>query len=161
MVLLSISAAARAVGKDRSTLHRFINKGKLSTNADPVTGAKCIDTSELIRVFGPLVGDGSISDAATVASAVENSTTQQAIFTTVEVLKEQLRLSQLREQKLLAMLEREQEARRNLEQRLLPASSTEQKTLQGEYQASNEDAQTETGDGKGEHKGFWARLFGG
>ena len=159
MVLLSISAAARAVGKDRGTLHRFINKGKLSTSVDTVTGAKCIDTAELIRVFGPLVGDGSISDTATVASAVESNTAQQAMFTTVEVLKEQLRLSQLREQKLLAMLEREQEARRNLEQRLLPPSTAESQTQQEEHQEASEDAgQTETGK---KPRGFWARLFGG
>ncbi len=51
MALVSISEAARLIGKSRTTIHRYISNGKLSTCADKI-GAKKLDTSELLRVFG-------------------------------------------------------------------------------------------------------------
>lgn len=52
MALVTISEAARLTGKARSTLHKYIKQGKLSTTTDSETGTKKVDTSELIRVFG-------------------------------------------------------------------------------------------------------------
>ncbi|WP_444822903.1 hypothetical protein, partial [Vibrio parahaemolyticus] len=54
MALVSISEAARLTGKARSTLHKYIKQGKLSTTTDKNTGSKSIETSELIRVFGKI-----------------------------------------------------------------------------------------------------------
>ncbi|MGC4734505.1 DNA-binding protein, partial [Providencia hangzhouensis] len=54
MALVSISEAARLTGKARSTLHKYIKQGKLSTTTDQNTGNKSIETSELIRVFGKI-----------------------------------------------------------------------------------------------------------
>ena len=51
--LLSITEAAHVVGKSRATLHRHIRAGKLNTTTDSA-GIKCIDTSELLRVYGEL-----------------------------------------------------------------------------------------------------------
>ncbi|HIE4221734.1 TPA: helix-turn-helix domain-containing protein [Proteus mirabilis] len=51
MAQVSISEAARLIGKSRTTLHRYISTGKLSTCTDE-HGAKKLDTSELLRVFG-------------------------------------------------------------------------------------------------------------
>lgn len=51
MALVSISEAARLIGKSRTTIHRYISNGKLSTCTDKL-GAKKLDTSELLRVFG-------------------------------------------------------------------------------------------------------------
>ena len=50
-VLFSLSAAAKAVGKGKSTLHNAIRSGRLSAtrNAD---GTYSIDASELARVYG-------------------------------------------------------------------------------------------------------------
>lgn len=51
MTKISVSEAARLYGKDRKTLYRHINKGRLS--AGPVEdGVRLIDMSELIRVYG-------------------------------------------------------------------------------------------------------------
>lgn len=50
MALISISEAARLAGKNRTTLYKYINKGKLSVVAS-VNGMKKIDISELLRVF--------------------------------------------------------------------------------------------------------------
>ena len=58
MALLSISAAARAAGKDRGTIKRYLKDGRLSSTPDP-QGNHRIDTSEIQRVFGALVADGS------------------------------------------------------------------------------------------------------
>lgn len=51
MAKVSISEAARLTGKSRTTLHRLIKTGELST-CSGVRNAKMIDISELIRVFG-------------------------------------------------------------------------------------------------------------
>lgn len=53
MAKVSISEAARLTGKSRTTLHRLIKTGDLSTCAG-VRNAKMIDISELIRVFGDI-----------------------------------------------------------------------------------------------------------
>ena len=51
MAQLSISAAAKLVGKDRKTLYRLVKDGTLSaTQSD--SGQRQVETSELLRVFG-------------------------------------------------------------------------------------------------------------
>jgi len=57
MAHVSISEAARLTGKSRTTLHRLINTGELSTCRGE-RNAKMIEISELLRVFGafPLTG---------------------------------------------------------------------------------------------------------
>lgn len=53
MTKISISEAARLTGKSRTTLHRLIKTGELST-CHGARNARMVDVSELIRVFGPL-----------------------------------------------------------------------------------------------------------
>lgn len=53
MALVSKSKAARLAGVSRTTIHRYINEGKLSES-----GGK-IDTSELVRVFGEITEQDS------------------------------------------------------------------------------------------------------
>ena len=53
MAKISISEAARLTGKSRTTLHRLITTGELST-CHGARNARMVDVSELIRVFGPL-----------------------------------------------------------------------------------------------------------
>jgi len=55
MAKISISEAARLTGKSRTTLHRFIKTGELSTCSGE-RNAKMLDTSELLRVFGSFSG---------------------------------------------------------------------------------------------------------
>ena len=54
MARVSISEAARLTGKSRTTLHRLIKTGDLSTCSGE-RNAKMVDTSELLRVFGAFV----------------------------------------------------------------------------------------------------------
>lgn len=53
MAKLNLSQAAKAVGKNRVTLWRHINTGKLSAERDR-DGNPLVDTSELIRVYGEI-----------------------------------------------------------------------------------------------------------
>lgn len=53
MAKVSISEAARLTGKSRTTLHRLIKTGELSTCYGE-RNARMVDVSELIRVFGTL-----------------------------------------------------------------------------------------------------------
>lgn len=53
MAMVSVSEAARLTGKSRTTLHRLIKTGELSTCKGD-RNKKLIDTSELLRVFGVL-----------------------------------------------------------------------------------------------------------
>lgn len=59
MAKVSISEAARLTGKSRTTLHRLIKTGELSTCAG-VRNSKMIDISELVRVFGELEMPASV-----------------------------------------------------------------------------------------------------
>ena len=53
MALLSVSEAAKLVGKSVKTIYRHIDTGKLSFTRND-NGAKSIDTSELVRAYGEL-----------------------------------------------------------------------------------------------------------
>ena len=71
MTLVSISEAARLTGKARSTLHNYIKQGKLSTTTDRGNSKK-IEISELLRVFGPLIGVAS--DTVTTVAKQQQTT---------------------------------------------------------------------------------------
>lgn len=125
----TISAAARAAGTSRASIQRAIKSGRLSATVND-RGERVIDLSELLRAFGPLKGDAE--HPRTLANmdderldTPERAPPEQAI---IEVLREhltdareQLRESQQEKARLLAMLEGEQQARRDLETKLLPA----------------------------------------
>ncbi|WP_223304720.1 helix-turn-helix transcriptional regulator [Klebsiella pneumoniae] len=74
MARVSISEAARLTGKSRTTLHRLIRAGDLSTCSGE-RNAKMVDTSELLRVFGPFEQpkgehhSGQVSEQRDTASA--------------------------------------------------------------------------------------------
>lgn len=138
MALLNISSAARAAGKDRNTIKRYLNDGRLSSSKD-ASGKTVIDTAELMRVFGSLATEGSTgAPAEAPAAAPENTTMHQlTIETLVQQLKaaqEREKAAQEREEWLKGQLAAEQERSRELERRMLPPGE--------------------------EKKGFFARVFG-
>ena len=138
MAKLNISAAARAVGKDRGTIQRYIKSGKLSATKN-TAGYSEVDTAELIRVFGELQQGSSKQNAV---KQQETAPESHILELTIETLREQLKTQKQealeREAWLKAQLEAEQERSRELERRMLPPA---------------EGAITEK-------KGFWARVFG-
>lgn len=88
MALVSISEAARLTGKARSTLHKYIKQGKLSTTTDQITGNKSLDTSELIRVFGKI----SVSKTTGGDSVTSDSKLQQTTHNETQSLQIKLQL---------------------------------------------------------------------
>jgi len=112
MALLNLTAAARAAGVNRSTIARAVKTGRVSSTTNEA-GEKCIDTAELMRVFGQLKRDAHADALALPRHAIGNDVL-------VEVLREQLQEAKEREARLLTLLESEQQARRELEQKLLP-----------------------------------------
>ena len=137
MPLLSISAAARAVNKNRGTIHNYLKSGRLSGIKD-VDGYTKIDTAELLRVFGEFSTDGSVHVVEQVFKSNSNQQPFQHLNDTlVDVLKEQLNAALEREKKLIDMLEHEQLSRRELEQKILALP-----------------------EGTAEKSGWFSRLFG-
>lgn len=119
MSLHNLTVAARLVGVSRSTLARAVRSGKLSTTPND-RGDRCVDQSELIRVFGPLRGASGSGD-------YPMGSHDRGVDALVTLLQDQLRLAQEREREgrereaqLLTLLATEQQARRDLELKLLP-----------------------------------------
>jgi len=120
MSLLTVSEAARVAGVSRRTIQRSIQSGRLSA-ATTATGERAIDTAELLRVFGPLRHAPSDTPASMSRPVATNDAPDDAMTMLVEVLRDQLQQAQQEKARLLAMLEAEQQARRDLETKLLPA----------------------------------------
>ena len=111
MAKVSISAAANLAGVSRSTLYRtYIEKGLISVSKDQ-KGKPCIDTSELLRVFGILQGvaeQGKTPDSVGQSGATESDTmgqseknpesNQTALALELKLTKEQLEESRNREE---------------------------------------------------------------
>ncbi len=124
MAQFTIAGAARAAGVGRATIQRALKSGRLSATTNE-QGERVIDLTELLRVFGPL--KQSEQTASSIASQLDTGSEQGSSMVLVEVLREQLHKAEEREQQvqqekahLLALLEAEQVARRDLEQKLLP-----------------------------------------
>jgi hypothetical protein len=131
MAILSISEASRRWHLGRSNLYRAVKSGQLNLSARP-DGRRGIDTSELVRVFGePSTGTtanipplSGASPPATDPDDREQARTPSPVNllqAQINQLTNQLEQSHEREGRLLAMLEAEQQARRELETKLLPA----------------------------------------
>lgn len=92
MALVSISEAARLTGKSRTTLHRLIKTGELST-CHGERNARMLDTSELLRVFGTLhnmvseqVG-GQVTEQRVTSAQAEHEQMIRALKQEIEHLK--------------------------------------------------------------------------
>lgn len=109
VTILNLSAAARAAGVDRTTIQRAIKKGRLSLTRD-AAGKPGIDVAELERVFGPLQPDSG-KNIISPPHAAEREL--------IDLLREQLAQAQADKVRLLDLLEQEQQARGQLEQKLL------------------------------------------
>jgi hypothetical protein len=119
----SLGQAAKETGKSKSVIYNALKSGRLSGRHND-KGEWEIDPAELFRVFSPQNGQEPRSE--------RDSTPQNGLL---ELLQKQLHEAKERERqahereqqareceaRLLAMLETEQAARRELETKLLPA----------------------------------------
>ena len=106
MALVSISQAAKLAGINRSNFYTsYLNQGKISVVRDE-RNRPCVDTSELLRVFGSLKAEGlGIQQDTTPSYTLGQNTTDSGLYPLVEQLKQQLAEAKQREQQAL---EREQ-----------------------------------------------------
>lgn len=65
MAKLNLSQAAKIVGRNRTTLWRHINNGKLSIERDR-DGNPLVDTSELLRVYGEMKLDATLEQEKSI-----------------------------------------------------------------------------------------------
>lgn len=94
MALVSITEAAKLVRKNRSTLYRDIERGRLSKTVS-AEGETQIDTSELLRTYGRLhaddgghSGDDSTRDKVRIAILEErNRSLERALALEAELRK--------------------------------------------------------------------------
>jgi hypothetical protein len=102
-MIVSNKEAIRLTGKSHATIYRYLKNGKLSRTADG------IDTAELLRVFGPFVsGDTKSETNISVVDMYQkenNDTETKMLKEQIEMLKDQLKRSQEKEDKLFQMLE--------------------------------------------------------
>lgn len=77
MAKVSISEAARLTGKSRTTLHRLIKAGELST-CHGERNAKMLDTSELLRVFGAFSSPSGEQDDEQVSEQRDTVTSDRS-----------------------------------------------------------------------------------
>lgn len=119
MTVLSLQAAAEAVGCSRQHLYRLVGKGRVSAVLRD-DGTKGIDTSELLRVFGNLrqpepaqvTGDSRLGDTrrqqvtpeATPAQITVLEVELQAAKNALRVAEDRLREALERENRLLDLL---------------------------------------------------------
>lgn len=92
MAKVSISEAARLTGKSRTTLHRLIKTGELST-CHGERNARMLDTSELLRVFGSLAGTQAVQDVEQVGeqSGTSSQTENEQVIRSLKQEVEHLR----------------------------------------------------------------------
>src|SRR3954451_13662708 len=92
MSLINVRSAARLTGKDRSTIIRAVESGRLSASRDD-RGRYLIDPSELERAFGSLrspdAPDDADSDVLPQSASVDTSRVA-ALEREVELLREML-----------------------------------------------------------------------
>ena len=100
-MIVTIQEAVKLTGKSRSTINRYISTGKLSKSNGGV------DTSELIRVFGPLKGASDTPKTNHDNDSVTHR--EQWLMNQVDSLQKQLNElkaeSLEREKRLLSLLE--------------------------------------------------------
>ncbi|MCI2965441.1 hypothetical protein MO387_20535 [Shewanella sp. N2AIL] len=86
MAKLNLSQVAKVTGKNRTTIWRHINSGKLSAERDR-DGLPFVDTSELLRVYGELKAIATVSNEEKQHNETpENS----ALFEVIEHLRKEV-----------------------------------------------------------------------
>lgn len=73
MAQLSVSEAAKLVGRNRKSLYRDIKRGRLSATVD-ATGERQIETSELLRAYGSFVQIVETGDKSQTVSMSQHET---------------------------------------------------------------------------------------
>lgn len=144
---VTISEAARLTGKNRRTLHRHIEAGRLSVSHD-ASGAPQIEIVELLRVYGPLK---HAPESQAVSPYDTEAKSQQAPPASPEMSQaNSLELVTLRAEveKLNALLEAKDRHIESLDRALLAIEHTTKNASPPEPEKAPEP------------RGFWGSLLG-
>ena len=89
MAEVSISEAAKLVGKSRKSLYRHVKDGKLSVSQS-VSGKTIVETSELIRVYGALRQVETVIVTPTVTGRDTNRDSMESLANEIKLLREEV-----------------------------------------------------------------------
>jgi hypothetical protein len=89
VAIVTISEASRLTGKSRSTIYLHKKQGKLSL-CTTYGGRPAVDTSELLRVYGPFVSHGTDQDYSEHNRTTNNPQNNNVLSADVNALKEVL-----------------------------------------------------------------------
>jgi hypothetical protein len=136
MAKVNISEAIQLSKVSRQTFYsKYLNPGKIATELDH-QGKKCIDTAELLRVFGSIDLD-TVDKTETIKDRQVQTVRDSSHDAEIALLREQLGAAQERERWYQGQLESLTGAIKLLEHRV------------GDPQA------------QAPRRGFWSRVFGG
>lgn len=170
MALVSITEAAKLVRRNRSTLYRDIERGRLSKTVTP-DGETQIDTSELLRTYGRLHAndddalDEHSRDKMRIALLEErNRSLERALALEAELRKVKDQVTS----ELRARLADKDNVIKVLESKLLFLEYDKQVEAEKETAPAEKEAppmesaprQTGSAENRMPRKGWWARLVG-
>lgn len=164
MALVSITEAAKLVRKNRSTLYRDIERGRLSKTVS-AEGETQIDTSELLRTYGRLhaddgghSGDDSTRDKVRIAILEErNRSLERALALEAELRKVKDQVTN----ELRARLADKDSVIKVLESKVLFLEYDKQvESLTPEKQQAAKPEKPKSAEHIMPRKGWWARFLG-
>jgi hypothetical protein len=161
MALVSITEAAKLVRRNRSTLYRDIERGRLSKTVTP-DGETQIETSELLRTYGRLhadddeSGDEHTRDKMRIAILEErNRSLERALTLEGELRKVKDQVTN----ELRARLADKDNVIKVLESKLLFLEYDKQVAAEKPDAALGETKKTNTAESRMPRKGWWARFL--
>jgi hypothetical protein len=164
MALVSITEAAKLVRKNRSTIYRDIEKGRISKTVSQ-DGDTQIDTSELLRAYGRLQSSDRDSDDSHSREQVRLALLEEKTRSLERVLALEAELRKVKDQvttELRARLADKESVIKVLESKLLFLEYGKQMEQESEAKSSNGEGreQSATSDDKATPtKGWWSRLL--
>lgn len=164
MALVSITEAAKLVRKNRSTIYRDIEKGRISKTVSQ-DGDTQIDTSELLRAYGRLQSSDMDSDDSHSREQVRLALLEEKTRSLERVLALEAELRKVKDQvttELRARLADKESVIKVLESKLLFLEYGKQMEQESEAKSSNgegNEQSTKSDDKPTPTKGWWSRLL--
>ncbi len=161
MALVSITEAAKLVRRNRSTIYRDIEKGRLSKTVTP-DGETQIETSELLRTYGQLhseadnVMDEHAREKMRIALLEErNRSLERALLLEAELRKVKDQVTN----ELRARLADKESVIKVLESKVLFLEYDKQVEAEKSDTAPAKSQQPSRAEDKMPRKGWWARFL--
>lgn len=165
MALVSITEAAKLVRRNRSTLYRDIEKGRLSKTVTP-DGETQIETSELLRTYGRLHGDDEDGHGSAARERMRIALLEERARSLERALALEAELRKVKDQvtnELRARLADKDNVIKVLESKVLFLEYDKQlETEKADAQpdkARPSTPQPKTAESRMPRKGWWARFL--